>query len=154
MSAYIVSKKHIVFIVAAAMSPRILRHSSAFRWYWDLPNENQCGELRPGDAERAAEVANMLWMENVKSVAARYPNESSATLPGPVGEDFVITPSDIKFCLPDVGVVPVLKAIHGLEYQSCEHDGWRKSEAYSFLKSLEGALIRTLPGYEDAEWSL
>jgi hypothetical protein len=147
MSAYICEKKHFVYLIAAAMSPRLSRHSSRLAWFHD----GQLHELRPRDRERAAEVANMLYLENIRSVSHRYPGDkSSATLPGTSGGS-PITARDF-IGSPDIDPVQVLKAIHCLDYQSCEHPGWEASEAHAFLASLSKAAVCVLPGYEAANW--
>jgi hypothetical protein len=92
MSAYIVDREHILYLVSSAMSGSIVRHRGAFHWF----HGDKWHNLHNTDYEKAADVANMLWRENIASVSARYPNESSATLPGPVGESFTITPNDIS----------------------------------------------------------
>lgn len=125
------------------------------RWYVNdetKPGGYRMEEIAPGDLERAAEVANMLWQENIKSVSHRYPNESSATLPGPIGGSFVIEPHHIKPYRVRVEVVQVLKACHCYAYQSCEHDGWKTSDAKAFIDALESQAVRKLPGYDEAEW--
>jgi hypothetical protein len=47
-----------------------------------------------------------------------------------------------------------LKAISCYEYQSCEHPGWRKSEAHAFCEALRDMAIGCLPGYDDAPWEI
>jgi hypothetical protein len=148
MSAYIVDKHHITYLIAAAFSRAILPHGGGFTWY----HQGQWHELPAGDYDRAAEVANLLWRENVASVSARYPNESSATLPGPIAKDFVIQPSDIRRLFETFDPVQVLKSCDCYEYQSCEHDGWEDSEAHNFIEGLGRRAISALPGYEAAEW--
>lgn len=39
-----------------------------------------------------------------------------------------------------------------LEYQSCEHPGWRESEAARFCDALRSHLIARLPGMDEAPW--
>ncbi len=156
MSAYIVDKQHILYLVEAAMCRVIMCGSSAFRWYTNdntKPGGYGLSELRPVDFIRAAEVANMLWMENIKSVSARYPNESSATLPGPRNQDFVVVETDFNGLRWDGFSAPqILKACDCLEYQSCEHEGWEASESKAFLDTLRKAAWHTVAGYEEAEW--
>jgi len=50
--------------------------------------------------------------------------------------------------------VELIKALHCYEYQSCEHPGWRTSQAHSFCRALERRLIGELPGYDDAPWAI
>jgi hypothetical protein len=86
----------------------------------------------------------MLLAENFRSVNHRYAEEGE-----PAGM--------YEYREPKVGPigynpVQVLKAIHCLEYQSCEHPEWETSEARAFLKALEARTIRKIPGYDAAEW--
>lgn len=151
MSAYIVDKNHIVYLVAAAMSRRINSRGGNFRWYWGTREAQQSRELSCVDYERAAEVGNMLMLENIKSVSYRYPNESSGTLPGPVSGNSVVTAADCGVCY-EFTPAQVHKACCCLDYQSCEHPEWRESEACAFLDRLKEAAAHAMPGWEEAEW--
>lgn len=159
MSAYIVEKKHILYLVEAATDRRIgVPHGGCFSWYHRevpaLRHTARRRELHCGDYDRAAEVANMLWCENIKSVSHRYPNESSGTLPGPRNCGFVIEPHNFSSFTTDFDPIQVIKACHCYEYQSCEHPEWETSEAYCFIESLKSAAVRQLPGYESAAWGI
>lgn len=50
--------------------------------------------------------------------------------------------------------VEVLKLIQCISYQCCETDDWAQSEAHSILRMIEQCVIRTLPGYNAAAWSI
>ena len=147
MSAYIVDREHILYLVTAAVSPNLEPHRT-FRWFYN----GRWQELSWGDNERAADVANILWRENIASVSARYPNESSATLPGPRYENFVIEPADFPVSFETIDPVQVIKACDCYEYQSCEHDAWHKSEAHAFVSTVRSAAWHALPGYQNAAW--
>lgn len=152
MSAYIVNKNHIMFLLAAMGSRSILGRGSRFSYYWDAKPDCRT-EVDSYDPQAMADVGNLLLRENLASVTARYPRESSATLPGPRDHDCEITPADIgRYCYGVVDPVQVLKACDCLEYQSCEHDGWRASEARAVLEALRRAAWHALPGYDGAEW--
>lgn len=86
-------------------------------------------------------VGQMLLDENYASVNFRYgQNEAAVFIPG---DRFApVTP------------IQTLKALDCYEYQSCEHPGWRFSEAHEFCVALRGAAIGHLPGYEDAAWEV
>ena len=146
MSAYICDKRHIVYLVTAAMSRVINPHGGVFRWRF----QGKSREL-PGEFNLAAEVANMLWRENIKSVSHRYPGESSATLPGPNDRDYNITAHDFPV-FAEINPLQVLASLNCYEYQSCEHDEWPLSEAFQFCESLRHNAIRALPGYDNAKW--
>lgn len=86
-----------------------------------------------------SELGQLLWDENVKSVNYRY-NESNQA------------PRYVHQPVAGIQPMAVLKKIHCLEYQSCEHPEWEKSHAASILKQLERLVIRQLPGYAEAAW--
>lgn len=139
------------------MSHRLNPCGGSFRWVWDVDRKNggyMDGQLACNDYKRAAEVANMLWQECIKSVSYRYPGETTETLPGVIGENYQITEADFDGPLFDADFSPVqvLKSIACYSYQSCEHDEWEDSEAFAFCRALEKHAIAILPGYEEAEW--
>jgi hypothetical protein len=147
MSAYIVSKNHILYLVTAALSRKICLHGC--HW-WPVPGESY-KTLRACDYPLAEEMANLLWRENLASVSCRYPNESSATLPGAREKRFIITRRDLATVF-EFDPVQVFKACDCYEYQSCEHAGWHASEARAFIEGLRQCAWQALPGYDDAEW--
>lgn len=142
MSAYIVDREHVSYLVHAAMSRRIVGGHSPLYW--------NGGKLACGDYEEARRVGQMLWDECIRSVSYRYPNESRDTLPGPIGETFEYEHGPDMW--QDFDPVQVLKALRCYAYQSCEHPEWRASEAHAFCKALEAHAISALPGYEEAVW--
>lgn len=130
------------------MHPKITPPGHNFHW----KGNDDWQTLSAGDLEKGVETANMLKLENVKSVSFRYPNDkSSASLPGPIGETPIDTHDLFAYGM-QVNPVQVLKTIACLRYQSCEHPGWKESEAFAFLASLEQSAIRALPGYGECEW--
>lgn len=64
MSAYVVEKNHILYIVKAAVSVCLSPNSEYFYWGKNI--------LQRRDRVKATEIANMLWQENIKSVQCRY----------------------------------------------------------------------------------
>ena len=92
--------------------------------------------------ETADKIGAMLWKENHKSVNYRYNEAKEAPA--------------YRFTrrAQPLSAVEALKAIDCLEYQSCEHKGWEKSEAKRFLDKLRGLLIHALPGYDAAPWGI
>lgn len=151
MSAYICSTDHFAYLAAAALHPRLNPYSGSFRWHHKDPLKR--GSVGAGDFEKAVEIANVLMLENVRSVSHRYPGQkSSAGLPGE-GAGAPITKQQVAewvFIAPEP--VEILKSIACLSYQSCEHPEWEQSEAKAFLDALEGAAIAALVGYEQAPW--
>lgn len=148
MSAFVVDKVHVDALVQAG-----LRGSYPLTWYWSNPTHS--GQL---DYLTADEVGAMLWAENVLSVQARYPDvldPDGGEYPGPA--DFVdaeVFTYRFKGLGRPLSPVEALKALDCYTYQSCEHDGWKASQAYAFCDALRDTLIGELPGYAEAKWSI
>ena len=153
MSAYIVEREHIVYLVQAAMHRALYpcQNGPALSWIWDIDHEAGAYKREtfhePGDSVR---VGNMLWDENRESVSYRY--QDGENLPGPIGENYTITAKDFHIPLAHVDPVQVLKACDCYEYQACEHRGWEDSEAHAFIQALRERAYQALPGYDEAEW--
>jgi hypothetical protein len=165
MSAWIVSREHISLLLKVGLqgprgrtvSPDTAWHRVS--WFADEPEDGwtfeeygrQRRELRFDNAD---EIGRMLWTENVRSVAARYPDDTPATRPGPVSDDIDAEAAEFVYRDPRYTptAVEALLAISCFEYQSCEHGDWRNSEARRFCEALRHALIRALPGMNEAPW--
>ena len=146
MSAYVVDRNHIRFLIDCSMSVARRHRDHSFRWYHD----QQMNELNDANA---GEVAQMLWDECIASVRYRYNEPPDSTdLPGPIGEDFVYGEHPLwrgDFC---PSPVTILKSTDCYEYQSCEHPGWEQSSAHTFIEVLRKQSWRLLEGYEEAKW--
>ena len=123
MSAWIVSKEHIDYVVSAAVANKLIAVSEA------------------------DDTGRMLWRENLYSVGYRYPGDKgNGDRPGP--NDF--RDSDVELYVwekTDVLTGNALrKTIGCLEYQSCEHPGWTASEAAKLLARLKPAEDKTPRG--------
>lgn len=92
-------------------------------------------------------VANILFLENVRSVRYRYPD---GELPGPVELPDYIAMGWYQERVSSP--VHILKMCKCLAYQSCEHPEWESSTAFKLLEAIKDAAIAELPGYEDAPW--
>jgi hypothetical protein len=151
MSAYMVERNHIRYLLDAAMSPCVHGHyDHAHRWF----HNGTWHELGFGDFERAAQVGQMLWDENRKSTHARYPDtiEDFSNAPGPCEESFLYDQHRAASHYEVYDLAQVLKSCDCFEYQACEHDGWKESEAHAFIMALRSAAWHALPGYENAVW--
>lgn len=143
MSAYQVSPNHLGALVRWYLSDHGRGIGQAFLPYWrgHQPNHNDADDMLACLAE-----------ECYRSVRYRYP---TGPLPG-----LIAFPDGPVVCqgplsqYPLLSPVEVLKAVHGLEYQSCEHPEWEQSEAYRLLRNIERTAMCALPGYEEAAWSL
>jgi hypothetical protein len=153
MSAHIVGKAHIDYLVAAALYGPQGHHPNWSSYFWNPETSTSFDPRHDPDA-----LGRMLWAENYASVAYRYQDSTTDALPGP--SDFDLAEVYIyhfggRRSLERPSAVAILKAIDGLEYQSCEHRRWRDSAAYAFCQSLRKRLIATLPGYDTADtWSI
>lgn len=147
MSAYMVDRIHIEYLLAAA-SHRAISQGTL---YYGPHEQRQTFGLCES-RERHEEVGQMLWDENRKSIDYRYPDcaGNDENCPGEVGEDFRYQHSGR--CWSKMDAVQVIKACHCYRYQSCEHPGWERSLAASFIEVLIAAAVHSLPGYDAAEW--
>jgi len=142
MSAFMVSKAHIDYLVEAAMSlpHRQIQNASGLYWHHDDESHQlPCTGDGPDGAER---VGAMLWAENRASVNSRYDEDQLEPV-----YTRTIRPATVE-------PVQVLKALDCYKYQSCEHDGWPESEAHAFCDALRHCAIGCLPGYEEAAWDI
>lgn len=153
MSAYMVDREHVIYLVKAAVSRVGRQGSDAFRWF----HNGAWHEARPGEAARAAEVGQMLWDANRRSIEERYPDTKADfdRAPGSIDCDYTITEDDIRSYVWDgFSPVQVIKACHCFRYQACEDKGWEASEACAFIEELKDNAENALPGYEEAEWGV
>jgi hypothetical protein len=129
MSAFVVSDRHISYLVNAAIQYN-RRGRALVTW----------GEERVETGLRQ-EVGQALLDENTKSVNHRYNETGDATT-------YQHTNTS------NIDALHVLSLINGYRYQACEHPRWAGSPAWCFCNQLERAAIRALPGYEEAPWSI
>jgi hypothetical protein len=141
MSAFIVDKKHIDFLVTAA-------------YHYDL-TFNLKGWVSARTADLDA-LGHALWQENLESVAYRYPEDTPNSRPGPVSDNIDLEVAMYRHtpCHGPSHAIQVLKALSCYEYQSCEHPGWKDSDAFNFCAGLKDRAISALPGYDDARWEV
>lgn len=142
MSAYMVDRHHIAYLVAAASSRSILRGCNL---YFANQQFGQCESK-----ERETEIGQMLWDENFASVTHRYDDCDFDHLPGPIGESYVYEQGNLHW--HKIDPVQVIKSCDNYAYQSCEHPGWEASVAKAFIDELRASAWHSLPGYEGAEW--
>lgn len=132
MSAFIVSKAHIDYLVTAAIDSQLSVYHMA-------------GVDRAGDSNRD-EWGRRLLAENYSSVNYRYDEDEK--------------PEEYKWgrigpaCAVSREPGKVLKQLDCYEYQACEHPGWESSWAHAFCKALRRECIHHVPGYESAPWGI
>lgn len=117
MSAWIVTKTHIDLMVGEAIARRV---------------------ITPDEADA---TGRMLWRENLRSVAYRYPRDTDGDRPGPANfrdgdvATYRFTPIELSMTSAEL-----LSLVACYDYQSCEHDDWEQSEAFWFCGKLEATL--------------
>jgi len=149
MSAFIVDREVIVYIVQAAASKAINPHGGYFSWFW-----HQHRELRCGDYDTMAAIGQMLWDENVRNIESLYPDtvEDRDIMPTEADDSLEVRQSDFSPFYPEPDAVQLLKSIQFLDYQSSDQKGWKSSNAFAFLAALKERAIMALPEWEDAVW--
>lgn len=147
MSAYMVDRSHVRFLVTAARLYSM--KGRTFQWF----HAGKWTRLDASDRAQLGALGQLLWDANLRSIETRYPDTVGAPdrLPGVIGETYIYAhASDFPYNL--VTAVQVLKSVSCLEYQSCEASDWEASEARAVCKALESAAIDALPGYDAAAW--
>jgi len=139
MSAYIVSREHIQYLISSMemMEGRIVFcHNGKIKEYETPEEKTQLGQ--------------MLWDTNIVSVKTRYWDETIQELPS--GESDKRYKFKYRFVYFIPNPVQVIKSAQCYEYQCCEYIGWEDSEAKAFTDALIHVAISKLPGYREAEW--
>ncbi len=131
MSAYMVSKEHVIYLARAG------RGLSYGDW---LGRGNYTAGAMAG-------VATRLWAENLISVEARYPGDTSAD------SDYIVTPEDVASTqFAEFRLAEVFKACACFAYQACESEDWESSAAHGYLDVLRAHYADQVAGYEAAPW--
>ena len=148
MSAWIVSRKHIAYLVLAAT--RVDLFGEPLTWTWRkkehrLGREGYSPTAVSAENKELEKLGNMLWQECIKSVKARYGGQTKA-LPGS-GKDslkpFKVSDIPVHYPAP-FDWAQVIMSCRCYGYQSCEHKGWKRSQAKSFCEALESAATEHL----------
>ena len=86
-------------------------------------------------------LGQKLTNENYKSVNHRYDTDEA-----PPKYEFKLTAPH--------NPLQIVKAAHCLDYQSCEHAGWKRSKAKKFLERMVHIAVSRHPEYEKSEWGM
>lgn len=147
MSAWIVSHAHIDALLTFVEQEKI-----------SLPLSGTPTDAIAIKGGGATAIGRILLAENLRSVLHRYPNDTEETCPGTEGETvagYTFKPfKDLPNMPSGQACVWVLKACHCLDYQCCETDDWKETQAFRILETIESAAIRRLPGYNEAPWGI
>lgn len=149
MSAFIVSKGHIRFLVEAA--GRIGREPIS--WHGPLGRRRLSRFIKSDNSQELTpnQLGRLLWAENFRSVGYRY--SSDGGLPGPVPMPDPAKYEHVRSSLV-IDPIQVFAAIACYEYQSCENEDWPDSEAKVICDALKDEAIRSLPGNDATVWGV
>ena len=129
---------------------------------WAVYHRAGLRELEKGERLLTARaIAQELIAENIKSVAHRYPTDTDGNRPGPCLRDAQIVEAAALWAghyqqegLPEnVAPLTIAKLAGCLEYQSCEHEGFKTSLAQRQINKIRSRVLTLLPGYSRAPWS-
>ena len=95
------------------------------------------------------DIGRELLAENVTAACDRYSDLSPET-----AQQNFSGESGYSYTLETVPALHALSLLSGYEYQACESADWEKSKARDICERLRLALIRKLPGYDAAPWSI
>lgn len=150
MSAYVSNPEAFGILAAYAT----LNHCAVSEW---THSRKPAAEI-----ETAQRVAKGLARENIRSVAHRYPMDNSGQRPGPCLMDDEIEEAAALYAahfmvhshlVRSLSALQIIKIAQGVDYQSCETDDWRDTLAWRQLDWIKGDAIRSLKGYDEADWS-
>lgn len=151
MSAYVVDHAHIDALVRLSLDGPADRGPSypgdgwnGDGWYWQ-------GRWYHSRELGADALGQMLMDECVRSVSARYPDDAPGEQPGP-RPPYWLEPFRFDPQVKHPTAIEGLKLLDCYNYQSCETDDWRETQAYAFCLYLKDSLIGELAGYDAAPW--
>ena len=143
MSAYLCNTQHIGALAAFTCSGR----SVCALHEWQEVDK----------VDTAKRVAVELATQNVLSLEARYPSDTSGNRPGPIiesDEAYLSECADYAatYMYKFTGLTPldIISMSKCYEYQSCETDNWSDTLACRQIDWIIGEALRQLPGYDDA----
>ena len=161
MSAHILDPEAIGLLAASVLAYR------AITTHYDHsivdPVVNPVVDPVESQRELVKKIAQDLAKENIRSVACRYPNDVSGQRPGPClsDENIVLASAlyaehffDISYARSQVEDLQILRLINAYDYQACETSDWTSTPQYEQLQWLKDAVIRDMPGYDEAQWSI
>ncbi len=75
---------------------------------------------------------------------------------GRIGDDEKQAAASYRFAYSARPLSPVqlIKAVHCLDYQSCETEDWESSIAWRICRAIIAAATGRLPGYDRAKWEI
>lgn len=142
MSAYIVENSVVDFIISAYL----VACRGSERIVIEQPDGN-CQRFDLSEDSDASELGQILVDANFQSVNYRYSEDDKPHVYKFRKHRAVYGMNDRQKL-----VIQALKAIHNLDYQSCEFPRYAYSFPKRILSELSDRLAARLPGYDEAEW--
>ncbi|MFM2008015.1 MAG: hypothetical protein RLZZ09_3670 [Pseudomonadota bacterium] len=146
MSAYICNPEHFGILGATAAQ----NHCVIREWSQKTHADDTLHE--------AQRVARCLALENIRSVAYRYPLSESGDRPGPNLRDQEIVEAAAIYAgyfiehPQRLTSARLMSLIACLDYQCCETDDWPQTLAYQQLQHIKSTVIPGPVGYDDGQW--
>jgi hypothetical protein len=155
MSAFVVDRNDIRVLVEAALIVGESRRGPFQVYHGGQWTKLVADELMPEDPIArvdfsalpmgeisASQFGQILWDENIRSVAHRYPGCAEfkdgewmvGDIPGPCDETFVYRHVRAFGWTPEPG--DIFRTISCLDYQSCETDDWKQTWAWEAMYDL------------------
>lgn len=148
MSAFVVCDSHISAILQAVFNATKRHTFSGMANPWKYQGDEKAYHYCAFALEESQSQANVLMLENLRSVNWRYRNSPHIEQQPMVGQ------VQLSLTAEPVSVLQALKLIDCLAYQSCETDNWDETEAYKLLNKYREILIPCLDGYDSAKWAM
>lgn len=149
MSAWLVDKVHIDLLVELALrGPADAQRRGD--WQPEYHAHPRVGERAEPDPDG---LGRMLWGENLRSVAYRYPADEGGGRPGPAGlSDEAIAAYHFERPGYRLTVAEAMMALHCLDYQACECPDYQETPARRWLHETAFVLGMYAPGADDSPW--
>lgn len=149
MSAYLCSERELSVLAAYALRFTLDRIPAALT----RDVEGDGFERRPGGWKRThARVFSCLLSENLASLSYRYPDDK----PSHAASFDTYAPIEAaeRIAVMETPKLHIIKLCHHYAYQSCEHPGWKDSNAKRIIDAVEAHAVHHLPGYDAAPWGI
>jgi len=148
MSAYVVCDSHISAILQAVFNATQRHSCGGFPNPWKVQGDEKAYHYCAFALEEYQSQANVLMLENLRSVNWRYRNSPHIEQQPMVGE------VQLNLNAEPVTVLQALKLIDCLDYQSSESEDWDSTEAFKLLCKYRKILTPCLPGYDQCKWGM
>lgn len=155
MSAYVHGTDHIDLIVSLAVrvEASFARPNPQSRFGFDAVGLTTSTDSTPIKIT-PDDLGRLLMVENIASVRQLYPTLDDT----PEGIEYDLRVSSytyrpVPLDTSDLGAhwaVAGLRALRSYDYQSCEHDGWKTSDARAWIEAIQTRLFAHIPGYDQA----